>query len=169
MTVPETVDEEVTYCEVHPDRETALRCNKCGRLMCAQCAVQTPVGYRCRECVRGIENRFYKATATDYLIVAAVCALIAGGGLFGMLLIGFFRIWFIALFAGILLGGFSAQTALQLTGKRRGRYSAQIATAAAIGGALVPGMIFGIFLSFPFLIYAGILASTVYGRFQIRI
>ena len=44
------VTDEVTYCAVHPDRETGLRCNKCGRLMCAECAVPTPVGYRCREC-----------------------------------------------------------------------------------------------------------------------
>ena len=47
----------LTYCEVHPDRETSLRCNKCGRLMCTECAVLTPVGYRCRECVRGQQER----------------------------------------------------------------------------------------------------------------
>ena len=40
--------EETTYCAVHPDRETSLQCNRCGRYMCVECAVHTPVGYRCR-------------------------------------------------------------------------------------------------------------------------
>ena len=68
---PET---DVLHCSVHPDRETTLRCNKCGRPMCPQCAVQTPVGYRCRECVRGIQAGYYKATDTDYVTIFAVCA-----------------------------------------------------------------------------------------------
>src|SRR5215813_8342333 len=67
-------DEETLYCTIHPDRETTLRCNKCGRPMCAQCAVQTPVGYRCRECVRGIQAGYYKATQSDYIVIFAVCA-----------------------------------------------------------------------------------------------
>ena len=40
------------YCYVHPDRETGLRCNRCERPICADCAVLTPTGYRCKECVR---------------------------------------------------------------------------------------------------------------------
>ena len=43
-----TTEEEVLieYCEKHPDREARLRCNRCNRLMCTQCAVRTPTGYR---------------------------------------------------------------------------------------------------------------------------
>ncbi len=42
-----------TYCANHPGVETSLRCNKCGKPICAKCAVRTPTGYRCKECVRG--------------------------------------------------------------------------------------------------------------------
>jgi len=82
--------EEITYCEVHPDRETGLRCNKCGRLMCAECAVTTPVGYRCRECVRQHEDKFFTGTTTDYLIVFAVSAIFAALGFLGVSLVGRF-------------------------------------------------------------------------------
>ena len=36
-----------TYCANHPGVETSLRCNKCGKPICAKCAVRTPTGYRC--------------------------------------------------------------------------------------------------------------------------
>ncbi len=45
---------DIPTCANHPERETGLRCNRCGKPICSQCAVQTPVGYRCRECVRGL-------------------------------------------------------------------------------------------------------------------
>ena len=32
------------YCYVHPNRETALRCNHCNRPICADCAIRTPTG-----------------------------------------------------------------------------------------------------------------------------
>ena len=37
---------ESLTCANHPDRETLLRCNKCGKPICISCAVRTPVGYR---------------------------------------------------------------------------------------------------------------------------
>ena len=74
-----SLDEEIHYCALHPERDTGLRCNRCDRYMCIECAKRTPVGYTCRECVRGHENRFYQGTLLDYAIVAAVSA--AGGAL----------------------------------------------------------------------------------------
>ena len=65
--------EELHYCTVHPDRETSLRCNKCGRYMCVQCAVQTPVGYRCRECVRQQDDKFYNVGDMDYPVIFGIC------------------------------------------------------------------------------------------------
>src|SRR5262249_15598115 len=61
-----------TVCAVHPNVETTLRCNKCGRYMCTRCAVRTPVGYRCRECVYQQQDAFFTATQTDTLIALAV-------------------------------------------------------------------------------------------------
>jgi membrane associated rhomboid family serine protease len=39
-------------CFRHPDRETYLRCARCGRSICTDCMVAAPVGFQCPECVR---------------------------------------------------------------------------------------------------------------------
>ncbi len=57
-----------TYCANHPGVETTLRCNKCGKPICAKCAVRTPTGYRCKECVRGQQKVFATAEWYDYLL-----------------------------------------------------------------------------------------------------
>lgn len=163
--------DDATYCEVHPDRETGLRCNKCGRLMCVECAVRTPVGYRCRECVRQQEDRFYSATAVDYVIVFVVCAVL---GYLGGLLLGLVRFILLALIIAAPVGGAIGEIALRLTRRRRGRYSGMVGAAATAIGALFPLIL--IFLNtgrlvpdITLLIYAAVAAAAVYGRFMLRI
>ena len=45
-------EDETVYCSYHPNVETGLRCNKCGKPICVKCARRTPVGYRCPDCIR---------------------------------------------------------------------------------------------------------------------
>ena len=163
--------DEVTYCAVHPNRETALRCNKCDRLMCADCAVRTPVGYRCKQCVRQHDDKFFTATTVDYGIVFVVSAVIAALGYLGLSLVGVSRILIIMILVCVPIGGAIGEAALRLTGKRRGRYSGYIAAAGVVVGALLPGLVmFGqLFFSLPLLIYIGVVAFTVYGRYRMRI
>ena len=59
---------ETLHCYKHPDRETLLRCNKCGRPICQDCAVQTPVGYRCKECIAEQQKVFETATGVDIIL-----------------------------------------------------------------------------------------------------
>ncbi len=40
------------YCYRHPDRQSFIHCQRCGRTICAQCQTQAPVGVQCPECVR---------------------------------------------------------------------------------------------------------------------
>lgn len=40
------------YCYRHPDRQSFVLCQRCGRTICAQCQTQAPVGVHCPECVR---------------------------------------------------------------------------------------------------------------------
>ncbi len=91
---------ETLYCYVHPNRATSLRCNNCNRPICAECAVHTPTGYRCRECVRGQQKVFNTSEWYDYVFGFLVAALLSGvaailvtfvGG------IGFFG-WFLIIF-----------------------------------------------------------------------
>lgn len=150
---------EVTFCAQHPERETSLRCNRCDRYMCPACAVQTPVGYRCRECVRAQEERFFSGTNVDYAVVFLVCA--AGGALV-RLVSGFLPLLFLIILT-VPAGGAIGTLALQLSGRRRGRWSGRVAAAGAVAGSLVFG------ISVYALIIAGVLAATVYGRYRMRI
>lgn len=159
-------EDETTYCAVHPDRETSLRCNRCERLMCAQCAVQTPIGYRCRECVREVESGFFTGTNLDYLTGFGVSA--AGGGL-GAVAVGFVPFWLLAIFLGIIAGGFIAQLVIRFTGRRRGRYTAQVTTGGTLIGVYVVSLLlYGALIPpFPLLIFGGLAAAAVWGRFNV--
>ncbi len=188
--------EETTYCAVHPDRETGLRCNQCGRFMCVACAVRMPVGYRCRECVRGLEDRFFTATSNDYLIVFSVCAVLTGIGAAIVKATGIPLLFLILL--ALPAGGLVGEAALRATQRRRGRQSANIAIAGVIVGGLVGGavqtfsainsaidrlglppdaprpevpldlVLRSLITDLGLLIFIGIVAFTVYGRFRMR-
>ncbi len=40
------------YCYRHPDRQSFVLCQRCGRTICPQCQTQAAVGVHCPECVR---------------------------------------------------------------------------------------------------------------------
>jgi membrane associated rhomboid family serine protease len=46
----ETTDPSVCYR--HPDRQSWILCQRCGRTICPECQIQAPVGVQCPECVR---------------------------------------------------------------------------------------------------------------------
>ena len=110
------------HCANHPDRETMLRCNKCDKPICFQCAVLTEVGYRCRECVRGQRSVYYNGKQLD-LPLGALVALVAGALLGAVAYavlggIGFFG-FLIAFVAGPAAGGLSAEGSAASLGRRR--------------------------------------------------
>ncbi len=49
------------------DQEITLRCSKCGKPITPEEAVQTPTGYRCRDCVRRQQKVFDTSRPLDYL------------------------------------------------------------------------------------------------------
>ena len=166
-------DEPTLYCTVHPNRPTRLRCNKCGRPMCTDCAVATPVGYRCKECVRQHKATFYNATVADYLVAGAVAfalSLILGNLLvrLGLLMI---------LFLGIPLGGLISEAIFRAISRRRGRYIWAVAGGAILIGIL-PSLWPVVYLSangnagagfspIAPLLYIVIVAGTVIARFRV--
>ena len=164
------LEDEHTYCAVHPDRETALQCNKCGRYMCVQCAVPTPVGYRCKECVRGIEDKFFNASPADPAIVFAVCAVLSGIGAFIAAQVGFLLL---VLIAAAPVGGFVSEVALRAIGRRRGRNVPVAGGVGAALGGLAPllyiMLMTGRFIpNISILLFAGIVTAAVYSRFRMR-
>lgn len=159
----------VMVCTVHPTVETSLRCNKCGRPMCSRCAVRTPVGYRCRECVRGQQAVYFNAQPADPVIQAIIAAVLGGIttvliGLVGMGFLGFFA-WLIAFWAGSAAGALIADLAYRAVGKRRGRYSWLVVAGAIALSGLAAGLVFGFDLTR--LIFAAMAVSGAVGRLRL--
>jgi membrane associated rhomboid family serine protease len=46
------VEPHTPVCYRHPDRETRLACSECGRPICVECSIDSPVGQKCPECAR---------------------------------------------------------------------------------------------------------------------
>jgi hypothetical protein len=156
------VDESKEYCTVHPSIETSLHCNRCGRPMCTRCAVRTPVGYRCKDCVRAQQDNFFNAQSLDYLIAGGVSLMLSVIFAGILSVIGFF--FLLSLFISPAAGGVIGTAVWRLTGKRRGRYTALI-----VGGGVVLGAL-------PFLlanpiavgIYLLLATGTAAGQFRFR-
>jgi hypothetical protein len=166
----------ITYCANHPTRETALRCNSCEKLICTECAVLTPTGYRCRECVRSQQKVFDTAVWYDYLLgfgiaffLSLVASLIFAG--IGM----FLGIWglFLAIAGGPFAGVAIGESVRFIIKRRRARSLFMTIFVAVILGAL-PAVIYFLsnFLTFGVYIYPLIVvgiylftaAPTVYYR-----
>jgi len=159
------------FCANHPDRETLLRCNRCHKPICVDCAVLTPVGYRCRECVRGQQDRFYTATTT-HRVLAAIAAL-GGGILLGLAVLvgapvlrfGFFA-WLIAFFLGSAAGGSLAELVWMAAGRKRSRHFAVLVTALFLVPAVPLALLSGAWITAA--LFIGAAASTLYARSRVR-
>lgn len=79
-------------CAFHPKRETKLRCNRCDRPICVKCAIQTPTGYRCPECVRDQQKAFITVKWYDYLIGVLITGTLSFLGSLLAVRLGFFTI-----------------------------------------------------------------------------
>lgn len=162
---------QTLHCANHPDRETMLRCNRCDKLICYQCAVRTPVGYRCKECVREQQNVYYNGGRSDLLIGGAIALVL--GGIFGALayaflgLIGFFS-FILAFFVGPAAGGAVAEVIRRAVKKRRTRGMKWLAAGLFLLGVLAAGVLLPgiprLFFRWDVLLFAGLAASTIYAR-----
>jgi hypothetical protein len=126
-------DDSVLYCANHPAVETMLRCNRCGKPICTRCAVQTPVGYRCRQCVGQQQAVFYTGGTVDYLIGGAIALVLGAITCYLMVLLG---AWFFALILGPTVGIGIAEAVRFAVRRRRSRYLWAVAAGAMVVGAL---------------------------------
>ena len=124
-------EQEPLTCYLHPDRETLLRCNRCDRPICTSCAVRTPTGYACRECIRGQQKKFDTAKPIDLVIAPLAAALISYGGSYLISFLSFFT-----LLIAPLVGMFIAESTQRLTQKRRSALMVQLIIAGSIAGSI---------------------------------
>src|ERR1051325_6124512 len=161
---------ETLYCYVHPNRETSLRCNNCGRPICAACAIHTPTGYRCKECIKGQQKVFNTSEWYDYVagfIVAMLLSVVAAflvtfiGG------IGFFG-WFLIAAGAPTAAVAIAEGVRMATGRRRSRPLFMTVAVGMVLGAVpvilyqvLSANLFGIVFQ---IIYLVIAVPVVYSR-----
>lgn len=158
------------YCYNHPNRETSLRCNNCDRPICASCAVRTPTGYRCKECVRTRQKTFNTSEWYDYVSAFVVATILSGIAAFLVTLIGgigFFG--YILIAAGAPTAGVLISESIRtVTRKRRSRSLFITAAVGVIVGAL-PVILFQVLSADMFgllfqVIYLVIVVPLVYTR-----
>ena len=131
------------YCYVHPDRETSLRCNNCDRPICASCAVRTPTGYRCKECVRERQKTFDTSEWYDYILGFIVAGALSAVATFLVSLIGgigFFG-WII-IFAGAPTAAVIIAEGVRLVTRRRRSRSLFITIAAGVVLGALPVILY---------------------------
>lgn len=158
MSTPSTLESNIPHarkvCDNHPERETGLSCNRCGMLICANCARKTPVGYRCKKCVRQQQSKFDTARWYDYLVAIGVSLVLSG--ITGVLVA---RMGWLVVFLAPAVGGAISEIIRRAVGRRRGRYLSYAAVAGMIGASLFNLTVWG-------LIYLVLAASTVYSRLR---
>jgi len=134
---------DTLYCYIHPTRETSLRCNNCERPICVSCAIHTPTGYRCKECVRGQQQIFNTAERVDYVIGFVLAGFLSWIASFLVSLIGnigFFG-WIIVIAGAPTAGGIIAEILRAALRKRRSR-NLFITVAVGIVLGAVPTLLF---------------------------
>ncbi len=120
-------------CAAHPNVETELGCSKCGKPICMRCAVQTPVGMRCRECA-GV-RRIPTYNVGGATMLRAVGGAIGAGVGIGVAWAFFNVVTYI--FYGVLAGigiGYVIGEIVSLSTNRRSGPPLQ---AAAVGGVVL--------------------------------
>lgn len=158
----------VYACANHLDRETTLRCNRCGKPICPDCSVLTDVGYRCRACVNELEKRFYHATPR-HVLTSLVAAAILGfvGGVLGVVVAALIGFW--SLLVAFPLAGFVAEGIWRAGARHRARhlnaYAAFIVATTGLMGMLI-GVLFRPFGLLFGLVTLGIMVVTVYRRLR---
>lgn len=122
---------EGLVCANHPGRETYLRCNRCNKPICIDCAVLTPTGYRCKECVRGQQRTFETARTIDYVFAGGIALVLSFLGSYIVPVMQFFTI-----FVAPIVGMISAEVIRRVVNRRRSRLLYQLAAAGAVVGGL---------------------------------
>lgn len=121
-------DDGRMFCYRHPTSETWLRCGRCDQPICSKCAVQGPVGSRCRQC--GTVRNDPLTSFTPRQLVLGTGASVAAGAVAGFIgaYIGFFSI-----VIGYFAGRFVADIVTRVIGYKRG----PIMLAILFGGILL--------------------------------
>ncbi len=166
-----TDNPEILYCANHPNVPTTLRCNRCNKPICIKCAVLTPTGYRCRECVRGQKKVYETAQWMDFPLACGLAFILAFLGSFLAR-----AMFFLIIFVAPIVGTVVAEVVRVVVRRRRSKRLFQLVTLSAVLGSLpLPLLAVGNVLLHSALrstdvvllwygLYTFLMASTIYYR-----
>jgi hypothetical protein len=134
-------DADELHCYRHPDRETRVRCGRCDRPICTRCAMQGPVGFRCRDCGKPAYDPLHSLSGVQAAKALGISLTIGiGVGAVGVLL-GLF-----SLLLGFFGGGLAAETVSKAIGLKHG-----IPITLLVFGGLICGVVIGQLAGWAFL------------------
>ena len=123
-------------CYIHPNRETLLRCNRCEQPICNECAVLTPTGYRCKNCVKSqkkvFDFSFNNAKTTDLFVGPAIALVLSA---IGSEISSFFGLW--GMFIALAAGWGIAELVRRALRRRRSKTLYLLVGAALLAGSLL--------------------------------
>ena len=129
---PTPADDDTKFCYRHPDRETRVSCGRCEKPICTQCAMQGPVGFRCRDCGKPVRDPM--SSFTPIQLIGGLAASF-GGGLLAAYISG--RFGFFALFVAFFAGGLIVEGITRITGYKMGATMDLIVYGGIVAGAVV--------------------------------
>lgn len=113
------------------DDQLTLRCSKCGKPITPEEAIQTPVGYRCKECVTQQQKIFDTSKPLDMVWGFLIALVLSFLGSLLTSAIGFFT-FLLAPAAGVVI----AEVVRAVINKRRGKTLFKVVIAGVILGGL---------------------------------
>jgi hypothetical protein len=125
-------DDQRLFCYRHPDRETWIRCGRCDRPICTRCAMQGPVGSRCKQCGKLAFDPLTSFTAGQ--LVLGISTALMGGVVGGFIAV---RIGFFAILVSYFAGAIIADLVGRATGYKRGPIMAAIVFGGIVAGTLL--------------------------------
>jgi hypothetical protein len=125
--------------------ETALRCGRCGTLICPRCLVQTPVGSRCPDCanVRRIPTVDIAPLFIARGLGAALLAGLAVGAFWGYATGGRGFVGFFLFFIALGIGWAISESVSLATNRKRGLPLQVCAVVGVVLAYLVQNVIAG--------------------------
>ena len=121
-------------CSMISTLKLRLRCSRCNKPMCTDCARQHPVGLRCKVCMKELRSPVYKVSMMEGLRgfaagagAAALAPLAVALGL---------RFFFLGLLMAYMAGERIADAVSWGSGRKRGRAMQWVSVAAIVVGAV---------------------------------
>ena len=122
------------HCYRHPERETWVRCGRCDQPICMRCAMEGPVGLRCKVCGKPSRDALSSLRPSQVAVGLAVA-----GGLGAA--VGYFstQFGFFMIVIGFFAGTFVAEALDRTIGIKRGPRILALASVGIVLGVLLGG------------------------------